>query len=121
AGREDNLVEALVEEARVVPVGARDVGGRIHGILRRTAAPVGRAEGLGVPDLRPVAVARLALYLDVDAGGRGLLGEELGCVDGAGEGDFRGPQQDRALMARTLEIVARLVRIVGPLLDALGE
>ena len=80
------------------------IGGGIHLVLRRAAAPVGGREGLLVPDFRPVAVARLALDLDCDAGLGAALLVELGGVDGAGEGDVRGAQQDRAVMAGLLVV-----------------
>src|SRR3546814_9702705 len=61
-------LEVGTEEARVVPVGLRIVRRGVHLILGRPAAPVGGAERLRVPHVRPVAVARLALDLDLDAG-----------------------------------------------------
>src|SRR5690606_17237468 len=117
AGLKDDLVEAFVEEAGVVPVRAGDVGGGVHRILRRSSAPVGGAEGLLVPNLGPVTVARLALDLQFDAGFGGLLLEQLRRVDRAGEGDVRGAQQDRAAVAGLLVVELGLLRIVDALLN----
>ena len=120
ARRQQHLVEVRALEARVVPVGRRQIGGRVHLVLGRAAAPVGCAEGLLVPDLVPVAVAGLALELDLDAGLGGALLEELGGIDRAREGDVRGPQQHGAVVARLLVVELGLVGIVLALLD-LGE
>src|SRR3546814_10921695 len=82
-------LEVGTEEARVVPVGLRIVRRGVPLILGRPAAPVGGAERLRVPHVRPVAVARPALDLDLDAGLLGrLLGEPLR-TKRAGEADFR--------------------------------
>src|SRR5690554_4021150 len=117
---QNELVEVLIEEARVVPVGAADIGGGIHGILRRPPTPVGGAEGLGIPDLRPVAIPRLALDLDLDSRRRSLLLIELCGIDRARKGHLRCAQEDWALMPGALIVEARLVGIVEALLNAFG-
>src|SRR3546814_18780896 len=83
-------LEVGTEEARVVPVGLRLVRRGVHLILGRPAAPVGGAARLRVPHVRPVAVARLALDLDLDAGLLGGLLVEQPRVARAGAGDYRG-------------------------------
>src|SRR5690606_15816310 len=117
AGLEDDLVEALIKEAGVVPVRARCIGGRIHGILCRPAAPIGGAEWLLVPDLGPIAIARLTLDLYFDAALRSLLLEQLRGVDCAREGYVSGTKKDGAIVARLLEVELGLVGVIGALLD----
>ncbi|MCY1293653.1 hypothetical protein D9M70_429200 [compost metagenome] len=121
AGLEQDLVEIGALEAGIVPVGVREIGGGIHLVLGRAAAPVGRREGLDVPDVCPVAVARFALDLDFDAGLLGAFLVEHRRVDRAWEGDVGGAQQHRAAMAGLLVVEGRLVRVIGALLDALRE
>src|SRR5690606_17500482 len=113
----DELVEIGTLEPCVVPLGVGDIGRRIARILRRTAAPVGGAERLYIPDFGPVAVARQAVELYRDTGLGGMLLEQLCRIDRAGEGRFGGAQPDRLVMARLLVVEGSLLRIVNALLD----
>jgi hypothetical protein len=61
------------------------VGGRIHPVLGRTAAPVAGTPGLLVPNVGPVAVARFANHLDLDACFLGGSRDQLRRIDGAGK------------------------------------
>lgn len=76
---------------------------------------------LDVPDVGPIAVARLALDLDLDARLLGARLVEDSGIDRAGESDVRGAQQHRTAVAGFLVVECRLVRIVGALLDTFGE
>ena len=63
-------LEPLVFPEVVVPRHTRFIGGREHPVFRGSARPVASAERLFLPDIRPVAVVRLAHDVDVDACGR---------------------------------------------------
>ena len=64
---EQQLVEPIVLEMRIVPVRTCRIAQREDDVGRRPLAPAGEAEGLLQPDIRPVAVIGLAYDIDIDA------------------------------------------------------
>src|SRR6185312_1928095 len=98
-------------EARVVPVRGGEVGRRVHLVLGRAATPIGKREGLLVPGLVPITVARLALDVDLDTRLGAALLVERRCIDGPWECDVGRTEQDRTGVSGLLVVFGRLFRV----------
>jgi len=95
--------------------------GGINRILRRAPTRIGCAERLLVPDLGPVAIARLALHRKLNSCARCLLLEQLRGIDRTRKGNVGDLQDDRAVVTGLLVEKLRFVRIITALFDPVRE
>ncbi len=113
AGLNQQGVEAFVLPVRIVPGGIGRVGGSEHQVLGGSAAPETGAKRLLQPDIRPVAVIRLAHYLDLDAGLGSRLAEQHRGVDGLRKRGIGGVELHRQAVEPSLfQVIPRLFRII---------
>jgi hypothetical protein len=102
-GGHQQFVELGVLELGVVPFGGRQVCGRIHLVLHRTATPIRGAERGNVPDVGPIAVIGLQLNGQRDACRIGRSREQVGRVNRPWERTRSNLQHDgRPVMAGLL-------------------
>ena len=114
AGLDHQLVHARDVDHGVVPRRVGQVRDGQDQVLHRTGTPVATAERLLVPDLAPVAVLGFAHDVRLQADLLPVLGEELRREHCPTVGGVRGAHVElRALETRLLQVVPRLVEIVG--------